>query len=272
VDIIVPFAKISEIGKILISEGYKEEIHESCKVQKAALLKYQHHHNFYSENSGVNLEIHWTLSPKLYSLQLDMANLWDRTEQVILQGKKIFGLSYEDTLLFLCEHGARHQWCRLSWICDVAALLRVGELDWEYISAHARKWRSERSLLIGLFLAKSLLSAPVPDEVNARVMQDKKVRALAVEVVDNLFLEGRSSAEIPSDPVLCNIQDQLFYIRARDRLSDKARLYLRMATTPTIEDWTFLPLPDHFFFLYRLIRPIRQAKAHGLMIVNWLFR
>jgi len=272
IDIIVPFSKIHEIAAILISEGYKEEDHQTSKAQQAAMLKYQHHHKFYNENNGVVLEIHWTLSPGLYSLQREMTNIWERAERIVLQGREILGLSNEDTLLFLCEHGARHRWNRLGWICDVAAILRSGNLDWKYVKSHARERRSERTLFIGLFLAKRLLGASIPDEFSNVIEQDKKALALASEAIVNLCLHGHAPENCQFDPVQCNIQDQLFYINASDRVLDRARLYWRMATTPTIEDWSFLPLPDRIFFLYRLIRPIRQATAHGQKIANWLFR
>src|SRR3712207_8653927 len=38
------------------------------------------------------------------------------------------------SLLILCVHGTKHIWGRLSWICDVAELLRTQpDMDWEYV-------------------------------------------------------------------------------------------------------------------------------------------
>jgi hypothetical protein len=273
-DILISPANIEKADQLLICLGYEEEKQQGSisKAQKAAMLKYQHHHHFHSPHSKIHIEAHWTLSPELYSFHQDTANLWNRAELVDLENRKIRGLSAEDTLVLISDHAARHRWNRLAWICDVAMLLQFKSLNWEVVMDQAKEWRSMRALLLGLLLAKNLLGAPLPDEINKRIMEDQPVRNLASRAVNQLFPGGKASEESPIDPVMRNIQDQLFYIEARERFLDRARLRLRLVTTPTVEDWNLLPLPDQLFYLYYLIRPMRQAYAYRTKLFSWIFK
>ncbi len=272
-DILVKPGNVEEVDRLLTSIGYQQETPiKVSKAQAAAMQKYQHHHHFYSPVSRVHLEVHWTLSPELYSMHQDTANLWNRSELVELENRKVRGLSAENTLVLICDHAARHQWNRLAWLCDVSMLLCTKILDWEIVMNQAIEWKSKRALLLGLFLAKDLLGAPLPDDIQKMIMEDRLMMALASHAIDQLFPNGRASQMSPSDHVLRNIQDQLFYIKARDRLLDRAKLYINLATTPTVEDWSSLPLPDQLFFLYYLVRPVRQAYAYRTKILNWMLR
>jgi len=98
------------------------------------------------------------------------------------------------------------------------------------------------------------------------------VKDLASQAIGQLFPNGRADNDFSLDPVLQNIHSQLFYIKARDGFLDRSRLHIRLATTPTVEDWESFPLPDHLFFLYYAIRPVRQACAYRTKILGWVFK
>jgi hypothetical protein len=274
-DILVMPEKIAEVDELLASMGYQEEDQYGRDISKArqkAIRRYQYHHHFFNPLTKAHLEIHWTLSPRLYSFHQDTVNLWNRSNFVELENCKVRGLSAEDTLVIICDHAARHRWNRLSWILDVSMLLSKKSLDWGIVLQQAKEWKSKRALRLGLYLAKDLLDAPLPDDILKMVTQDQAVKDLASEAFDQLFPNGRADNDSPEDRVLQNIHTQLFYIKARDGSFDRARLHLGLATTPTKEDWNALPLPDQLFFLYHLVRPMRQACAYRTKILSWLFR
>ena len=273
-DILIPPSKIGEADKLLHSLGYKEDqLHSRIsEAQKSAMQKYQHHHHFYCPAKKVHLEVHWALSPELYSFHQESVHLWDRSEPVTLLSRELRGLSLEDTLVLLCDHAVRHQWNRLSWISDVAMLLGSECINWDFVMERAREWRAKRALLLGLLLAKDLLDASLPKDINGEVDEDLRAKSLAYEVVGSLFCESGAPEKLSLDPVSRNIHDQLFYIKARDNLRDRTMLYLRLVTTPTVEDWNYLSLPDPLFPLYHLIRPIRQANEYRMKILDWILR
>jgi hypothetical protein len=274
-DILVMSEKMGEVDALLLSMGYKEVGQMGKNMSKArqkAMQRYQHHHHFFNPLSKAHLEIHWTLSPQLYSLRQDTANLWNRCNFVELENCKVRALSAEDTLVMICDHAARHQWNRLSWVLDVSMLLSNKPLDWGIILQQAKEWKSRRALWLGLFLSKDLLGAPLPDDIWKTVTQDQAVNDLASEAFDQLFPGGRADNDFPIDPNLQNIYCQLFYVKARDGFLDRTRLHIRLATTPTVEDWDSFPLPDQLFFIYYVIRPVRQVGAYRTKVLGWLFK
>jgi hypothetical protein len=165
-------------------------------------------------------------------------------------------LSAEDLLLVLCLHGFTHLWERLGWICDVASLIdRRKDIDWELVLQNAAALGCRRILSLGLFLAKELLEAPVPEGVWERLTPDITVRTVAAEIQEQLFTERDLSRSF--------VDGMILHLRMRERTRDRLRSCLRLAVTPRNYDWMFLSLPDWLSFLYYPLRPLRLAGKYG---------
>jgi len=180
----------------------------------------------------------------------------------------VTGVSAEDLILILCVHGSKHLWERLSWICDVAELVRARpDIDWGWVMEQARTTGSERMLFLGLFLAHALLDAVLPPDVMNRVHSDPVVHTLATKVDGWLFraaddLSGAWPYEWP--------YVQIFHLRMRERLSDRIYYGFHWALTPSAAEWDYLRLPAAFAFLYYLARPIRAVKKCGQGVLKRL--
>ena len=113
-------------------------------------------------------------------------------------------------------------------------------------------FRNQTYVLLGLYLAKTMLAADLPGFVESHLRQDPSLESLAAEVRARLFShEGRSEREI----------DRLaFYLKMRERPSDKFRYLARRLFTPTMNDWSVVKLPPMLYPLYRLVRPFRLAR------------
>jgi hypothetical protein len=168
-------------------------------------------------------------------------------------------LAVEDLLSLLCVHGAKHFWQRLSWISDIAELLRSHpELDWGRARELARELDCERMLFLGLYLAGDLLGTNLPEEILVHQREERLLHSLAGQVCARLF--WNPSIE-PGVIGRCR-----FRIRMRERLWDGLRYSLRLAVTPTEEDWALLPLPDRLNSLYYVIRPLRLLSKYGISL------
>ena len=62
------------------------------------------------------------------------------------------------------------------------------------------------------------------------------------------------------------------HMKMRERLRDKVRYLVRLATTHTVGDWMALPLPKPFFFLYYVLRPIRLARDYGRKLFKTILK
>ena len=248
-DILVHKQDVSRARELLISLGYRPD-HQLTRGQEAALFRTERQYVFTHEDKGSKVELHWAIMPRFLSVSLDPERLWKRLERVSLGGDSVPTLSAEDLLLILCVHGSVHLWERLGWVCDVAELVSARKgMNWAQAAEQAAAQGSERMLFLGLFLANDLLGAALPEEILQKVKANSVVRTLAGQVQERLFLE-------PGDPPRV-FEQTFFYLSMRERLQDKIRYCIRLATNINAFDWALVPLPSYLFPLYYVIRPIR---------------
>ena len=120
------------------------------------------------------IELHWTIVAPDGPVKLEVAGLWDRARPTTTAGVEVLALSREDLLLHLCLHFCYQHGCvGLRHLCDVAETVhRLGsELDWVRVSGMAREWNAARYVALALHLARSVLTAEVPDDVLERLVR-----------------------------------------------------------------------------------------------------
>lgn len=261
-DILVRRQDVLEAMEVLKENGYKLELPPGQSTPIPKLLYSKKDFRFVSADQRVVVELHWRLAGKHFYFPYSLDQLWPRLETISFSGTPVLNIPPEDLLVILCAHGSKHLWGRLLWICDIAELIKSNPgLDWQRMMRHARKCGSQRMVLLGLYLAKTLLGSVLPREVVRAIRSDRAVEPLAEELLKGTFptdaftaeqLEHHSHALYP------------FYIRMRERRRDKAKLafqylkgYLSAAVTPNVTDREFVALPPSIAFLYYLLRPLR---------------
>lgn len=265
-DILVSPKDVFGVEEMLVSRGYTRDEPEFSKVQNEALLRFQHHYSYRNNRLGFHIESHWRLSPVAFSMSLDLPAIWKRALSVMIDGREVLSLSSEDMFIVACDHGARHYWRRLAWICDVARLATMDCFNFEDALERAEVAGSKRSVLLGLNLAKTLLNISLPPEILKMLSEDPAVERLTVEAVQRLFKKAvADDIKIQSDP-----DEGVFYLRTREHLLDRMWYYIGRSTLPTAEDIHSVPLPDLLFPLYYLVRPVRLVKKYGVSIFDWV--
>ena len=216
---------------------------------------------FARDDRTVSVELHSEITLRHFPVALDLPRLWERSQPVSLGGKTVRTLSPEDLLLFLCVHGAKDFWQQLKWICDIAELaLSPEELDWDQVLDRAHELRCEPMLFLGLNLASELLGAPLPEQVARRVRADAAASSSATWVRQQLFQDDGVSPGIG--------ERLLFRLRMGRGLWDSLRYSLRLAMSPTEEDYALLRLPALLDPLYALLRPVRLAREYGVGLLR----
>ncbi len=259
-DIVVQRCNVLKAKNLLISQEYCPLTHLS-RAREADYVKLHVHYDFIDPDDKVLVELHWAFTRWHYASPIDPEHMWTRLGWASLNGKRVPNLSPADLLLVLCVHGAIHRWCQLQWICDIAELVRVNYLmDWRQVMVLARTLGSERTLLLGLYLASDLLGAALPQEISGRLHSEPAVKVLAGKVREWLFSQSDGADgffEIP-----------LFYLKLKERLRDKLRYIARSAVVPSHKDWVYLPVPTHLTFLHYLSRPVRMIEKHALGVLK----
>ncbi|HVF54769.1 MAG TPA: nucleotidyltransferase family protein [Pyrinomonadaceae bacterium] len=248
-DIMTPRRDVLRARDLLISQGYAPQPALS-EAQQKILLRTQHNLPLTRDEGRLIIELHWEVATKKFASAMDAEELWKRLETLTLGGVEVKSLSPEDLLLSLCVHGSKHLWERLAWVCDAAELINSHPaLDWPRVLGQARRAGIERMLFLGLRLARELLGAALPPEVESEAFDDSSVASLSAQVSAHLF----DGADYRPAGLARNV---LFNLRARRRWRDKLR-YFGFMVSPTDGDLTVLPLPASLSFVYYLMRPFR---------------
>jgi hypothetical protein len=167
----------------------------------------------------------------------------------------------EETLLLLCVHGAKHLWCKLGWIADVAGLLASPEPpDLTRTFELAGRCGATRLLCMGLLLAERLAGASLPKEVSARIDADLMAGSLTRKVLDVV-------AKTPVNPDVDPAR-YLFYFKAKDRRRDQLLFAGRLMATLTAGEWNPAPLPDCLFPVSFCFRPVGLMLRHGRLLLG----
>jgi hypothetical protein len=163
-------------------------------------------------------------------------------------------LGVEQMLLYLCMHGGKHSWARLSWLCDFQRALRAfPNAYWSRVWALARENGAARMVEIGLLLVESVLDGSA---LTAAAAQGRSPDSEAKAISELL---ARRLREQPAAPPSLDFRVQL---RARERRRDRLRYTWHILATPHQADVALLGLPRMMLGVYFVARPVRLLLKH----------
>ena len=254
-DILEQRKNFSRAKQILLGLGYRGDF-SLAPPQEKRFLRSHHEYPLARKDGKVQVELQWGVTPRDFSFLFPLEPLWERLREMDFEGRKILAFSPEDLFLNLCLHGAEHCWERLIWVCDLAEMMRTNwGMDWEGLVGRAKRLGCSRILLLGLFLARKLLEADLPEPVWNLCLAEKSLKHLAEGVEERLRSKEAESLSL--------FGRSRFYLKANDRWRDKVLFCLRLASTPTVEDWQALSLPSSLSFFYYFIHPLRILGKYG---------
>ena len=254
-DILVRRQDVWRCQQLLISMGYQPHFNITQR-QLPAFLRLGYVQMFTRDKGMSVVELHWGIASRFFMFPFDVDRFWGRLVPMNLMGKNVLSPPPEDLLLILCVHGAKDLWERLEWICGIAELIRAHDINWEMVGQQAKELGAERTLLLGLQLAREFFDARLPQSVVSSIASQPAIGLLAAEVSQNV-MRGKSVSPGLRKKIL-------FHIRTKERLADRLRYCLRLLFTTTPVDWQTLPLPASLSFLYALMRPFRLAKKYAV--------
>jgi hypothetical protein len=203
-------------------------------------------------------------------MPLENHRLWNNSETTNFGGMKVNNLSFDDLLIYLCLHGARHCWERLSWICDINEIISAKEdIKWEQINKEAKRLGCEKALGLGLYLINEFFGRRTP------VLEWQKNKNLALfaeltqQIRDHLFNDEPNMVEINNRAWF--LQEQLFQLKLKEGAWDKLKLhihhnndYLKQIFSLNKVDKELLQLPPWLSPIYYIVRPARLFYRYVL--------
>jgi hypothetical protein len=246
-DLLIHGADVPPAQEILRQLGYKQSLQLTAR-QRAAYLQSGYEYTFDGALGRNVVELKWAVVPRFYAVEFDIDGFFERAVEVEVGGERLKTLSPEDALLVHCVHAAKHQWSELSWMCDLAQMVRIWKLDFNSVQDRAARLGISRIVQVTFLLGHELLGIPGAQIIR----EDPEARRLAQQLTKTI----RARSEY--DP------ESFSYFRtmmqARERRQDRARLLTRLAFTPGRSEWNAVRLPDAMFALYPLVRAGRLAR------------
>ena len=176
-------------------------------------------------------------------------------------------LSLEYSVLAICINGTKDGWNKLSFIVDLASLVRNHrELKWDFIISQSRSMRVYSMLCTGLRLANELLGLPLPPGITGDDIGNKKIDRL-VRVYKKILATGEGK-DLPGNWA------QRLELKAIDTGWAKSRYFCYYLFVPKISDLEDISVfgINFPFTVYLVLRPfllvIRMLRGFFLSRVR----
>jgi hypothetical protein len=224
IDILVPRKHAFKALRLLQSLGYPP-IPEFSSDAEFGILRHDLHYHLLRPEDNVAVEIHWTLVPEYFLLDLPLNDWWKRMEPVSFNNRRIFSFAREDLLLVLAIQGCKHRFQYIQWIGDLARFLQKNpDLDWDRVLRTSSQ-DLRHILFIALIVAHETLNASVPVSVLEDAVADSAAVVLAREALRNLFKSGGKLSTL------------LFQFRLKPTLAGRKSCFLAYISKPMIIDY-----------------------------------
>ena len=276
-DLLVSKIDLTKASEILRSLGYQGILDTPGEERREPGDSDLYH--VFSRDRGSNIvrvDLQWSIAGPHFSFNIDHLGWWKRGIDIPMLDSNIPSLSAEDLLLVLCVHGAKHEWERLAWVCDVAELVKAQatRFDWDYVLTEGGRLGALGMVWSGLSLAHQLLGETPPQHL---LEIRKQLEPLGPESL--VVIRNRMLAEEPIDRP--QAETLLWYLSIRERWQDRLRYYLYYIRSDNLpkENWTRFPYPILYSIFHYLFQLGKFIGKHGLpsgrlkrKIFDWLYR
>lgn len=250
-DLIVRNADIRRATELMNRLGYGAKVH----IRAIDAGKVPGEYLFTHPATRILVEFHTELTFRYHPKPLPIENLFTRQSSVVFDGCAVPALSLEDELLLISIHGAKHFWGRVLWIADVAALATRPEMDWARALDASREVSAARMLYVALHLARELFHISLSELVVKALQSDPKAASVAAEIIGRF-----PAADFDPKGVF---KRAAFRTKMTGGMFSSASYLLRLALSPTEEDWTEAGDPKRSRISDSIARPFRLFRKYG---------
>jgi len=293
VDILVREEDLNKTVKMLMKQQYRIESEiiaaEPSKFSDASFFiapEYKHFPTVISPDGYLRLEIHCTLTPGNFPVQINSTGLWERAVHI---RENRYGLCPSDLINYLCCHtGMMHMFRGgLRDFIDLAMILKKKEKEirWSDVAETAGRWKTERCLFLVFQLFQNLLGHhngySIPEEMIIPHVDDE----IKTEAVKLLFSDFQTTRLLSKDyRQLWKQADTIHKLRVLCRSffpSKEIMTLMYPVGQSTLRTWLYYPV--RFRDLFRrygsvywkmiwgdktIVRPVEQINR----LEAWLFR
>ena len=156
-------------------------------------------HFIYMSPDGVLIELHFRLHNNPEILPVDVDDILADSVPVRLGSVDMPAMSDELQFVFLATHGARHEWVRLQWVCDIAVMVdRATTEEVRQWLATAARFGLANPVAQALVIARHLLGIELPPEVSRAYAGSWRIRYMVRRAECLLLKSADSKTDGPS--------------------------------------------------------------------------
>jgi hypothetical protein len=196
------------------------------------------------------IDLHWRLAHVRFPAPLSAEMVIQEAGHLSLGGMTVRIPDPTHAALLTLLHGAKHLWCTLESVVEIAAFTRRPDVDWLAVRDLARKAHAWNGCAAGLRLASELLGADVPQPLRATPWP---------AATEALRAEAISSLSLPSGVFQDRWAERRAHHVAFDRALEGIGYDMWRVIAPTPLEWQWCTLPDRLRWLYVPMRLVRLA-------------
>jgi hypothetical protein len=203
--------QFDEVRDILEYQYYQEisASRRMKKLRKWMFIEARREVVFVNQNNGIVLDLHLKPAPNAYLTSSLFRGFLADKRMFKLEDRDVPVLQDEKYFVFLCHHGALHQFARLGWLNDIKQFLIVVKPDLQKALEIAKHTGTQRSMLVALRLI---------DELSGGYIEEKSMPGTGHHQVKKLACA--SVKLLCSDPrFIMSFRGRLFRLRYLLRLS-----------------------------------------------------
>ncbi len=197
IDFLLPREQVDEARLALSRLGFGSNVEE-------APTEY-HLRPLYSSQGQISVELHFHLLPEASPYTISLDSFRARSTVSVVAGVEARVLAPTDLLLHSCIHlsySHRYRWYVLRGLTDILAITTHfgNDLDWNAFLTETRRSRTVGAVYWPLWLSRSWLGAPIPDEVfsslavPAALVKAMEVVATPAQILDHQVPTGPGNA------------------------------------------------------------------------------
>ena len=252
VDLLLHPQDLVAARKLMIDLGYRNEY--SLDIE-AGLIRGQHALEFADGRNKV--ELHWSLLSRHLRFDLGPQRMWDESKKVPCLDSEIPTLDRARLFLFMCAHGAKHEWALFRWVCDTAQLAaRLDAAEATEVLRLAQQHHTRRLLSIAVRLAGKTFGEEYSGFPPNALVPPSDTREL-VAFASKGLLPGKDPSP-PATGALRRLHPYIapltFWIRSRERMRDRIACVAQVLFLPNASEATRSPI-------VWLLRPLRLAAS-----------
>lgn len=259
IDLLLRREDLGRARDMLLLQGHARDYPNGAEE---ALIRNGHALEF--SGAGPKVELHWTLLSRHLQFQFDVDDIWNEATTLPLAGETIDVLAPHHHFLFLCAHGAKHEWERIRWICDLAQLAEtLSADDVAATMALARRMHGRRLLSLAVRVAREVIGAPMKMFADYMLVSERDTIRATNATMHRVGLSATGFSDdagwlARQDP---DLRTLMFWVRARERARDRLSCLASVVFLPTEKD-------ERSGRLGSLVRPFRLAGRAARRVVG----